>query len=497
MHHEPLERRQLMSGTGTESAAASTTAVPTVPLPGTISTARFSSGSTFREGRNALSGGPFAGWSKVGSIANYPISSTGGTFTDTLRYSTDTAGDAIQVQLDGQDVGSPVSLPSTGGWYNWRVASLPQISLASGSHTVSLLVTGGDPSVNIQKWSFASVVAPPPTVPPPPVAPPPPVVPPPPPPPPLVPPPPPPVAPPPPGTAPIPGSWSLDQDFNFAQTTSLGAWTPVEWWASSTSASTVGEGRESDVANNVVLSNGVLNLYARKQANGSWTGGLAQTSGLDGQSGFQTFSFQYGYAQATMKLPAGAGAWPAFWMLPSNHQDGQGELDVMEALDETPTTYYATVHKTGSQEQHSVSTPDLTAGFHTYGVDWEPGSETFYFDGKAVATLKNTSLISNLPARLILDLAVSDGTWGQSPNASTPSVMDLQVSDVQVWQHPAVTTAVSGSSPVVNAGSGLAPTTSSGSTSNTTVVTGSSAGASAAVDSLSTANDERRKHRRA
>ncbi|HEY2585723.1 MAG TPA: carbohydrate-binding protein, partial [Tepidisphaeraceae bacterium] len=174
-----------MSTTGTAALhSAAALAAPTVQLPGTITCAQLGAGSTFRAGNNSMSGGSFAGWSTVGSIANYSVNSNGGTLADTLRYSTGTSGDAVQVQVDGQNVGSPVSLPSTGGWYNWRRVNLPQISLASGGHTVSLLVTGGDPSVNIQKWAFTTVsttptptppppVVPPPAVPPPPVPPPP------------------------------------------------------------------------------------------------------------------------------------------------------------------------------------------------------------------------------------------------------------------------------------------------------------------------------------
>src|ERR1700736_2066789 len=106
----------------------------------------------------------------------------------------------------------------------------------------------------------------------------------------------------------------------------------------------------------------------------------------------------------------------------------------METRDANPTTVYSTVHRHGVQEQHTVHTVDLSKGFHTYGVDWEPGSETFYIDGQVTAVLKNTALISNEPARLILDLAVG-GSWGGAPNASTPSPADMQVSDMAVWQH--------------------------------------------------------------
>ena len=49
------------------------------------------------------------------------------------------------------------------------------------------------------------------------------------------------------------------------------------------------------------------------------------------------FSFQYGRAEARMKLPEGQGMWPAFWLLGNNivtiNWPASGELDVMEHID--------------------------------------------------------------------------------------------------------------------------------------------------------------------
>ena len=41
--------------------------------------------------------------------------------------------------------------------------------------------------------------------------------------------------------------------------------------------------------------------------NGSWTSSRMQTNG--------TMTYQYGRLEASMKLPVGAGLWPAFWAL--------------------------------------------------------------------------------------------------------------------------------------------------------------------------------------
>src|SRR6185312_2320262 len=101
-----------------------------------------------------------------------------------------------------------------------------------------------------------------------------------------------------------------------------------------------------------------------------------------------------------------------------------------ETRDEEPSGDYATVDL-GGQTGHTVNTGvDMTAGRHTYGGEWEPSGLTFYFDGKAVWT--ETSMIPTEAENLLLDLGISAGSWGQAPDSSTPSVMDMQVSDVQV-----------------------------------------------------------------
>ena len=114
---------------------------------------------------------------------------------------------------------------------------------------------------------------------------------------------------------------------------------------------------------------------------------------------------------------------------------GDGEIDVMEALDGDPSTAYITIHHAAinkSQGFTKVGT-DLSDGFHTYGVDWEPGYVTWYLDGESVATCTNPSLIPHQPMYLIMNLAVG-GNWGGPPNGSTQFPATMDVDYVRVWQ---------------------------------------------------------------
>jgi beta-glucanase (GH16 family) len=79
----------------------------------------------------------------------------------------------------------------------------------------------------------------------------------------------------------------------------------------------------------------------------------------------------------------------AFWLLPEVNSC-QPELDVMEMIGNQPNELVTTVHSQvwGSNELSSTHfdtgagtyKAGMTTGFHTYGVDWEPNTITWYFD---------------------------------------------------------------------------------------------------------------------
>ena len=69
----------------------------------------------------------------------------------------------------------------------------------------------------------------------------------------------------------------------------------------------------------------------------------------------------------------------------------------------------------------------LAGGWHTFGVDWEPGSITWYYDGTPVGTV--TSGVTGSPMYLIADLALDD-TYG-GPIAAPAT---LRIDYIRVWQ---------------------------------------------------------------
>jgi beta-glucanase (GH16 family) len=159
------------------------------------------------------------------------------------------------------------------------------------------------------------------------------------------------------------------------------------------------------------------------------------------------FSTTHGRFEARMKIPAGRGLWPAFWMLGDDIDGvgwpGSGEIDVMEALGHDPKTVHGTLHGPGSGAAGElgssfVAPRSLATDFHTYAVSWSPDAVTWLLDGKAYATVgpairqRGWSSIFNRPFHLLLNLAVG-GTWPGSPDASTPLPATLLVDWVRVY----------------------------------------------------------------
>ena len=132
--------------------------------------------------------------------------------------------------------------------------------------------------------------------------------------------------------------------------------------------------------------------------------------------------FTYGYFESRIYLPGSGGSianWPAWWT------DGQswptdGEMDVMEGLEGQACWHF----HSPAGGPGSCSTNDFT-GWHTYGADWEPGSVTYYYDGRQVGRI--TTGITSAPMYLILNDAVNQ------PGSGFAAASTMQVDYVRVW----------------------------------------------------------------
>jgi beta-glucanase (GH16 family) len=164
---------------------------------------------------------------------------------------------------------------------------------------------------------------------------------------------------------------------------------------------------------------------------------------------YQRFSFTYGRVEIVAKLPAmGQGVWPALWMLETGcHPSGApcpwptrgaGEIDIMEAVNQ-PSPYYGNLHY-GTEAGVSLSpgpiefaAPQLSAGFHTFAVEWEAGGVVRWFlDGTQLAERSAPGHL-DAPMYLFLNTALG-GSWPGPVAESTPFPQRFEIDAVRVLQ---------------------------------------------------------------
>ena len=98
-----------------------------------------------------------------------------------------------------------------------------------------------------------------------------------------------------------------------------------------------------------------------------------------------------GRVEARIKLPAGQGLWPAFWMLghgsPVTPWPACGEIDIMENKGSQPGITSSALHGPGYSGATPFAKPYfLPSGkfaddFHTFAVEWDSSYVQWYVDG--------------------------------------------------------------------------------------------------------------------
>ena len=171
---------------------------------------------------------------------------------------------------------------------------------------------------------------------------------------------------------------------------------------------------------NARVSNGLLMIEAHqeKYENSYYTSARMLTQGLR--------EFSYGRMEARIKVPAGAGLWPAFWMLGSDfiHRAEDeahrwpfvGEIDIMEYVGREPDLILGTVHGPGYAGALGLSKwfrqDHLIADeFHTYAIEWDYDGIRWFYDDQMYYDLPRTGVgnrewVFDGDFFLILNLAV-------------------------------------------------------------------------------------------
>lgn len=218
-----------------------------------------------------------------------------------------------------------------------------------------------------------------------------------------------------------PGPWRLSFDDEFAGTAPNPAvWSTCYRWGCTNSGNYE---LEWYLPGQVSVSSGALHLSARRER----THGKAYASGMIQTYG--NYTFRYGYVEARARLPRGRGMWSSIWTMAAD-RTWPPEIDVVENWSQPPDTIDMTVHYGKDQQASAQLTgPDFTAGYHTFGVDWEPGGLTWYVDGVA---RQHVAVSITKPQYLLANLAVD----GSDPPGPSARLSPLSIDWIRVWQHP-------------------------------------------------------------
>jgi beta-glucanase (GH16 family) len=229
---------------------------------------------------------------------------------------------------------------------------------------------------------------------------------------------------------------------------------------------------------NATVQDGELRITAQKNADGSYTSARLKTQ--------DRLSWTYGKFAARMRLPAGQGIWPAFWMLGTNITTAGwpkcGEIDVMEMIgggEDRDDSVYGTIHwdagghaATGSSRIELVDPEIFHDDYHVFEVEWTPAVVIWRIDGVETArtsidrTAQPDREEFHRPFFLVLNLAVG-GNWPGAPDASTVFPQVLAVDWVRVY-----TSEATASAPVFTAQPSAATVAAGGSASFSVTVSG-------------------------
>lgn len=156
--------------------------------------------------------------------------------------------------------------------------------------------------------------------------------------------------------------------------------------------------------------------------------------------------------EARLKVTDKKGAWPAFWMMPTDSEYGKwpasGEIDIMENAPSTcqPHRAFSTLHAQGHSADKGAAIGDktwdhdLSSQWHTFAIKWDEDSITAYYDDLSVGTYnKGDKDWVNWPYDkdfyIILNLAIGGNLGGTADAGSLPaSGVEFLVDYVHVYQ---------------------------------------------------------------
>jgi beta-glucanase (GH16 family) len=239
--------------------------------------------------------------------------------------------------------------------------------------------------------------------------------------------------------------WKLEHEEDFASASALDA----NFWAVETGFH---RNRENQyyTPGNLRVADGFLRIEARREQvpNAEHRPGARAWRQMPRVSQYTSGSivskrdFQYGRVEVVARSPAGAGVWPAIWLL--HESAGQyGEIDIFEYVGKHPQTAFAGVHygrdpRTRKHQSAHRIVPGFEGAWRVHTVEWTPQRIVVSLDGKpllafdpAQAAVRGSDPL-RLPMRLRINLALG-GSWG-GPIDDSKLPAHFDIASVRVWR---------------------------------------------------------------
>ncbi len=162
------------------------------------------------------------------------------------------------------------------------------------------------------------------------------------------------------------------------------------------------------------------------------------------------FSIQYGRIDIVAKVPMGRGTWPALWMLSQENHFGRwprsGEIDIMEHVGRNQDVVFLCLHTEAynhrQEKQYYFETKieGVSTTFHTYSIDWDSESITYYIDNQMMVKYnkhdKPDTSAKGWPFDqeffLIINLAIGGKFGGPVDDSIFP--VEFVIKDIKVYQ---------------------------------------------------------------
>ncbi|WP_072688120.1 glycoside hydrolase family 16 protein [Rhodococcus marinonascens] len=156
------------------------------------------------------------------------------------------------------------------------------------------------------------------------------------------------------------------------------------------------------------------------------------------------FAFQYGRAEARIKLPSGQGLHPAFWLMGTDLErvgwPQSGEIDVIETLNDAPF-YHSGLHGPSADgttwEVQAEGPGNMSEDFHNYWVEKSADRITVGIDDSVTGEFLRADLspgqewVFDKPFSLLLNVAVG-GRWPGPVDSGTSFPATMLVDWVEV-----------------------------------------------------------------